>query len=99
MEGRARDAEKHYRCWNHEGKQALAPLGLGERLLASTVGPWQLGNFCSLEINVHLAWWAQKQGFFSGLVLPSKLQQDGHSVRSQPCFTGRTVRRTWGRGL
>lgn len=65
---------KHYRCWTHEGKQALAPLGLGEHLLASTVGPWQLGN-CSLETNVHLAWWAQKQGFFSVLVLLSKLKE------------------------
>lgn len=51
---------KRYRCWNHEGRQALAPLRLGEHLLASTEGPWQLGNFCSLETNVHLAWWAQR---------------------------------------
>lgn len=92
---------KHYRCWNHEGRQALAPLGLGEHLLASTVGPWQLGNFCSLETNVHLVWWAQKQGFFSRLALLSKLKQgpsqDGHSVQSGPCFTGRTVRGRWRR--
>lgn len=93
---------KRYRCWNHERGQALAPLGLGEHLLASTVGPWQPENFCSLETNVHLARWAQKRGFFSELVLLSKLKpgpsQDGHSVQREPCFTGRTVKGRWARG-